>query len=98
MTPEAKVKKKIRTVLEKCGAYYAMPVTGGYGASGVPDFLICIKGRFVAVEAKAGTNKPTALQVSNMKRIEDAGGLSIVINEHNVDQLETILRGMSYEN
>lgn len=97
MTPEAKVKKKIRTVLEKCGAYYAMPVTGGYGASGVPDFLICIKGRFIAVEAKAGTNKPTALQVSNMKRIEDAGGLSIVINEHNVDQLETILRGISYE-
>jgi len=97
MTPEAKVKKKVRTVLEKCGAYYAMPVTGGYGASGVPDFLICIKGRFIAVEAKAGTNKPTALQVSNMKRIEDAGGLAIVINEHNVDQLETILRGMSYE-
>lgn len=85
-------------MLEKCGAYYAMPLTGGYGASGVPDFLICIKGRFVAVEAKAGINKPTALQVSNMKRIEDAGGLAIVINEHNVDQLETILRGMSYEN
>lgn len=98
MTPEAKVKKKIRAVLEKCGAYYAMPVTGGYGASGVPDFLICIKGRFIAVEAKAGTNKPTALQVSNMKRIEGAGGLAIVINEHNVDQLETILRGISYEN
>jgi hypothetical protein len=87
LTPEAKVKKKIRAVLDKCGAYYAMPVAGGYGSSGIPDFLICIKGRFIAVEAKAGTNKPTALQLSNMQRIRDAGGSAIVINEQNVDQL-----------
>ncbi len=64
-----------------------MPVTGGYGASGVPDFLVCHKGRFIGIEAKANGNKPTALQVNNMKRIELAGGKSIVIDESNVDQL-----------
>lgn len=91
MTPEAKVKKKVRELLEKHGAYYAMPVTGGYGASGVPDFLVCHHGRFIGIETKAGTNKPTALQLGNMARIELAGGHTFVVNETNVADLSNFL-------
>lgn len=91
MTPEAKVKKKVRDVLEKHGAYYAMPVTGGYGASGVPDFLVCHHGRFIGVECKANKGKPTALQLSNMKKIELAGGVAVVINEDNLNDLVNLL-------
>ena len=40
MTPEAKVKEKVKKALKNMGAYYAMPATGGYGSSGVPDFLV----------------------------------------------------------
>jgi hypothetical protein len=94
VTPEAKVKKKVRELLEKYGAYYAMPVTGGYGASGVPDFLVCHHGRFIGIETKAGTNKPTALQLSNMKRIELAGGMTLVVNESNVDELKNLLENI----
>lgn len=94
MTPEAKVKKKVRALLEQHGAYYAMPVTGGYGASGVPDFLVCHHGRFIGIETKAGTNKPTALQLSNMKRIELAGGMTLVVNESNVDELKNLLENI----
>jgi len=97
MTPEAKVKTKVRLVLEKHGAYYTMPVTGGYGASGVPDFLVCHLGRFVGIECKAGKNTPTALQVNNMKRIELAGGRAIVVNETNVDELEKLLKEIEDE-
>lgn len=97
MTPEAKVKQKVRLVLEKYGAYYTMPVTGGYGASGVPDFICCYHGRFIGVECKAGSNTPTALQINNMKRIELAGGTAIVINEDNISLLETLLKGINYE-
>lgn len=91
MTPEAKVKKKVRDLLEKYGAYYAMPVTGGYGASGVPDFLVCHHGRFIGIECKAGTNKATALQISNMQKIELAGGATVVINETNLASLVELL-------
>lgn len=97
MTPEAKVKKKVRTILQGCGAYYAMPATGGYGSSGVPDFLVCHKGRFIGIECKANGGKPTALQLSNMKHIELAGGTAVVINETNIDELEILLKGISYE-
>lgn len=91
MTPEAKVKRKVRDLLEKHGAYYAMPVTGGYGASGVPDFLVCHHGRFIGIECKAGSNKPTALQISNMRKIEIAGGATVVINEDNMNDLVKLL-------
>lgn len=91
MTPEAKVKRKVRSLLELAGSYYAMPVTGGYGASGVPDFLVCHHGRFIGIECKAGSNKPTALQISNMRKIELAGGATVVINEDNMNDLVKLL-------
>jgi pantoate kinase len=86
-TPEVKVKKQIRKILDEHGAYYAMPIGTGYGNSGVPDFLICHKGKFIGVEAKAGTNKPTALQEAHLHRILDAGGRALVINETNLHKL-----------
>lgn len=86
-TPEVKAKKKIRKLLDDAGAYYAMPIGTGYGNSGVPDFLICHKGRFIAVEAKAGSNKPTALQEMHLQKISDRGGIALVINETNLDTL-----------
>jgi len=87
-TPEVKVKKQIRKLLDEAGAYYAMPIGTGYGNSGVPDFLICHKGRFIAVEAKAGTNKPTALQEMHLQRIRARGGIALVINETNMEELK----------
>jgi hypothetical protein len=87
MTPEAKVKKKVRKILDDIGAYYAMPIGTGYGNSGVPDFLVCYNGAFFGIECKANGNKPTALQLHNMMQIRKAGGLSFVIDETNVDDL-----------
>ena len=42
-TPEAKVKAKIKAALRTHNIYYAMPIGTGYGNSGVPDFLCCIR-------------------------------------------------------
>ena len=47
MTPEGKVKAKIKKVLKDKDIYYVMPATGGYGNSGAPDFLICLNGKFI---------------------------------------------------
>jgi pantoate kinase len=90
-TPEVKVKKQIRKMLDDAGAYYAMPIGTGYGNAGVPDFLICSGGRFIAVEAKAGTNKPTALQEMHLDKIRAKGGIALVINETNMHQLKEVL-------
>jgi hypothetical protein len=88
MTPEGKVKAKVKKVLNEIGAYYTMPVTGGYGNSGVPDFLICIKGRFFGIECKANGGKATALQLKNHEDIRKAGGIAVIVDETNVDNLK----------
>lgn len=88
MTPETKVKKKVREVLKALGAYYVMPITGGYGNSGAPDFVVCLRGRFIGIECKAGKGKTTALQEKNLAQIRSAGGLAIVINEENINELK----------
>jgi hypothetical protein len=90
-TPEAKVKKQIRKILDTTRCYYAMPIGSGFGNSGVPDFLVCHQGTFVGIEAKAGKGKTTALQEDNLKRIRDAGGVAVVVNEANIEQLPAML-------
>ena len=84
MTPEAKVKKSVVALLKGAGAYYFYPVTGGYGGSGVPDIVVCHRGKFIGIECKAGNNQPTALQKRNLERIVEAGGIALVINEQNI--------------
>lgn len=90
-TPEAKVKVRVKKLLAEFNAYFTMPAGTGFGRSGVPDFLICYKGQFIAVECKAGDNKPTALQLRELKAIEDTGGMTLVINEDNLDRLRELL-------
>ena len=91
MTPESKVKAKVKKTLLEIGAYYAMPIGTGYGNAGVPDFLVCYKGVFVGIECKAHDNKPTALQLKNLADIESAGGTALIINETNVAELRNFL-------
>jgi hypothetical protein len=93
-TPEAKVKAKIKAILKAHGAYYAMPIGTGLGNSGVPDFLVCHNGKFLGIEAKAGKGRTTALQEKNLRDIDRAGGLTLVITEENIDVLEMMLEAM----
>jgi hypothetical protein len=91
MTPERRVKAQVRKVLDKLGAYYVMPVTGGYGNSGAPDFLVCLHGRYVGIECKAGKNTTTPLQEKNLRLIERSGGIAFVVNDDNVGVFEETL-------
>ena len=87
-TPEGKVKDRIKKILKAHNIYYAMPMGTGYGNAGVPDFLCCVKGMFVGVEAKADKGQPTALQLKNMSAIEASGGHAWLVNELNMDMFE----------
>lgn len=91
-TPEKKVKQRAVAQLKALGAYYFYPVTGGYGSSGVPDIVCCLAGRFIGIECKAGKGKTTELQDKNLREIRAAGGVALVVNELNVDQLTELLK------
>ena len=91
-TPEGKVKKQVKKILDDVGAYHFSPMTAGYGRSGVPDIIACVKGKFIGIECKAGKNEPTLLQKHNMKLINQSGGLSIVVNEGNIESLLALVK------
>ena len=92
MTPEKKVKEKVKKILKELNCYYCMPSTGGYGSSGVPDIITCYQGRFIGIECKANGNKPTALQQKNLQDIINAKGQSLIIDEKNIDMLKLLIQ------
>lgn len=87
-TPESRVKASVVKLLKKHKIYHFFPATHGFGRSGVPDIICCFDGEFLALEIKAGNNKPTALQEREIERIFDAGGSAYVINEDEVANLD----------
>jgi pantoate kinase len=92
MTPEGKVKKEVVQRLQVRGIYYFFPATHGYGRSGVQDIICCAKGRFVGLECKATEkDKPTALQLAEMDKVVQAGGVVFVVHAGNIDTVFILL-------
>jgi hypothetical protein len=92
-TPEGKVKDTIKKILGKhTPVWWFMPATGGYGKSGVPDFVVCVKGKFLAIEAKATAKSPiTSLQKKAIVEIGDAEGYATVLYDENVERTLPIM-------
>jgi len=87
MTPEAKVKKKVKEILDQMGVYHFSPMQNGMGRAGIPDIIGCLDGQFLGIECKAGRGTTTALQERELTRIQNAGGYALVVNEENINQL-----------
>jgi len=90
-TPEWKVKKAVRLMLDKLGAYHFMPPANGFGRAGIPDIIACIDGHFIAIECKAGKGQTTALQDRELNAILNAGGTTYIARENNIDELQQLL-------
>lgn len=80
---EHDLRRKFSAWLKKQGEHvWWMKVSGGvYQRPNVPDYLLCVAGRFVAVELKHpdGSTKPTPGQQHELDKIERAGGRSLVV-------------------
>ena len=96
-TPESKVKAAVVKLLKQYGAYYFYPATHGYGRSGVPDIVCCVKGKFLAIECKAGKGETTALQDKEINAIRTAQGIAAVVRETNLDMIEQVLKELTHE-
>ena len=77
MTPEGKVKAEIKRYLKARGAYFFMPVQTGYGSTSL-DFLVCLNGRFIGIEAKSLIGQPTPRQLAVMREIMATGGFAML--------------------
>lgn len=80
------IKKYLATLPET----FAWKENGGqYGTAGIPDIIVCHRGRFIALEAKVGKNQPTKLQAVTIEQIRKAGGTAAVVRS--VADVKTII-------
>lgn len=65
--------------------------------SGDPDYLLCVRGKFVAMELKRSGEEPRPLQKYKLDEIERTGGLSLVATPDNWDQIKLFLTELDGE-
>ena len=82
-TPEGKVKAAVKKLLKERGIYFYMPVQNGMGVVGIPDFICCWNGDFLAIETKAPgkRNNTSANQKLQLRLIEEAQGHALVVDD-----------------
>ena len=87
---------KIRDYLKTVPDCFFWKEHGGqYGTAGIPDVIVCYKGRFIAFEAKVGTNKATVLQEQTIRKILQAGGYALVVRS--VDEVRKVIQAFKSE-
>lgn len=88
---EAQLVTNIRKYLQTLPDCFFWKEHGGqYGTAGIPDIIVCYKGRFYGLEAKVGRNKPTRLQEITIEQIRRAGGIAEVVRS--VDDVKQIFK------
>jgi Holliday junction resolvase len=82
-TPESKTKNAIKKWLDARSIWYYMPVSNGMGRHGIPDFVCCWAGKFLAIEAKAAGKRAntSALQDREIAAIRQAKGWAVVVDD-----------------
>lgn len=80
MAEEKNIENKIKAYLKTInGLFYWKEHGGLYGTAGIPDIIVCYKGKFIAFEVKATNGKTTPLQNATIEKIKRCGGIAEVV-------------------
>jgi hypothetical protein len=93
---ESSLREGVRRLLKQAGAFVAAIHGSGYMRPGLPDFVACLGGRFIAIELKApGRYRDPRQGLSDAQKVvlaelEAAGALTIIADS--VGTIEAALR------
>lgn len=95
MAAEKNFENKVKKFLEEKNCWF-LKYWGGaaYTKSGIPDLLVCCNGHFLGVEIKAPKGKPSPLQIHNLKKIDEAGGIAVLLYPDNFETFKTMIELM----
>ena len=82
-------KMKVRPI-----GYYEKRWGSAYTPSGMPDMHIMIHGLSVDVELKAANGRPSDLQLVKVQRINDWGGIGLIVYPKDFDHLKSLLESI----
>lgn len=89
---EATIVKNICDYLKKLDKCFFWKEHGGmYGTAGIPDIIVCYRGKFIALEAKRPGGKLTRLQAKAIKDIRAAEGAAYIVTS--VEEVKEIMEG-----
>ena len=101
MGPEKQFENKIKSIIRKAGGfcfkYWGGSASNGkvFTIKGLPDIMGCIRGRFVGIEVKSETGKPSDIQLERLEEIRHAGGIGIVAYPQEEDLITWMINRMS---
>lgn len=76
---ETDITRQIKQVLFNAGAFPIKIAGGPYQRPGIADLLVCMDGRFIAIEVKRpGIGVLTPIQEQFLKDVRTAGGIAFV--------------------
>lgn len=95
-TPEGRIKTQIRKYARSNGVICISANAGIYEQEGIPDLIMCIRGRFVAVEVKVPGGKLRPSQESRIPIMRQQGAIVLIVTSLNdlKDQLDSWMRSL----
>lgn len=91
MASEKLFENKVKAFLKDNGAWYVKFFANRMTKVGVPDILACVCGEFIAIEVKAPNGRPSELQLWNVSKIDDTGGIAVVLYPNQFDKFKELI-------
>lgn len=91
MASEKNFENKIKKYLKDDGAYFVKYFANRMTKVGIPDILACVNGYFMGIEVKAEKGTPSELQIYNIKQINEASGLGVIVRPSDFEKLKEII-------
>ncbi len=93
---EKTITNQILKYLKSLPECFAFKEHGGlYGTSGIPDIIVCYKGKFLAFEVKTEKGKLSKLQEMTIAKIQKANGMAFKVTS--LEEVKEILKGVMPE-
>ena len=92
MAGEKNFENKIKKFLKDENCWFVKYWAGAqFTKEGIPDLLICCNGHFIGCEVKAEKGKPSELQLYNIKKIQEAGGIAMVLYPNQFNEFKDLI-------
>lgn len=95
MAEEKNLENKVKDFLKEEGCWYIKYwAGGGFTKSGVPDLLISCDGYFLGVEVKAEKGTPSDLQLHEIHKIQESGGIAFLLFPRDLELFKNLIRAI----
>lgn len=92
MAAEKEFENKVKDYLESHRSWFIKYWAGSkFTKEGIPDLLICYDGKFVGAELKGPIGRPKILQLVNLRKIREAGGIGVLLYPENFRDFKILL-------